>query len=431
MNNINEEKKMKLFIEIGNIDDDIIMEANNMNDINERKIAKKNETKKRSILFRSKLTWAAACIMALFVLLPNIHPTLAATLYDLPGIGQYFKVVTYRNYQEQGIAMSIDANTPQLSDDSMKDVNKEIKDYIETLVNQFKQEVDYGVGHLDVSYEVVTSNESWFTLKLTMVETRASSSTSYKYYNIDKKTNKLVNLSDLFSKDLDYTTIIAKDIKKQMAKNEDNYYADGGSFNVITADENFYFSPEGNLVIVFDDLKVARRSREFTIQPSIINYNKIIGSIDHQDQIVEYTGVIDGGLPRLSDEEYTVVLLEQFNKIANDPNLDPGYEVIISNKDWFTLKMIIKTKNGTVEGILYYNIDKENGKVVNLSDLFSEDVDFVTLINEEIKKQLGEIDFETIHPTQNFYMSQEGNLVIVLDEGDEVTILPSTISYTK
>lgn len=67
-----------------------------------------------------------------------------------------------------------------------------------------------------------------------------------------------------------------------------------------------------------------------------------------------------------------------------------------------------------------YNIDLTTGGELRLSDLFAPDYDYISIINQEIKKQIeasdgiffdGELGFQSITENQPFYI-EEGNLVI-------------------
>ena len=107
----------------------------------------------------------------------------------------------------------------------------------------------------------------------------ASSSNFAKYYHINKKTNRLTLLSDLF-KNGDYKEVLVQEIKRQMLERMsedptltfwiDDY--DDESFKTIEDDQNFYFNKKGELVIFFNDFEVGPGSigsQEFVISPSI------------------------------------------------------------------------------------------------------------------------------------------------------------------
>lgn len=138
-----------------------------------------------------------------------------------------------------------------------------------------------------------------------------------------------------------------------------------------------------------------------------------------------------------SVEEYTDELVEKFEADMAEEGykeLDVSYEVITDTDQWFALKVQgLEVQASGFEFNRYYNIDKTNGKVAELKDLFQDGVDYVTPITEEIKKQMKEqmdsgeamyfledddvIDgFTQIAENQNFYRKADGSLVIAFDE---------------
>ena len=48
-----------------------------------------------------------------------------------------------------------------------------------------------------MSYDVVTDNEHWFTLRVNAVRTQGSSDEMLRYYHINKDTGKVATLSSL------------------------------------------------------------------------------------------------------------------------------------------------------------------------------------------------------------------------------------------
>ena len=115
--------------------------------------------------------------------------------------------------------------------------------------------------------------------------------------------------------------------------------------------------------------------------------------------------------------------------------LDITYYVVTDTDSWFTLLVsTTETTAGGVETLHYYNLDKKSGQYVQLADLFLPETDYITEISEDIKLQMAEQmkanenvvynlncevpedNFEHIAADQNFYINQDGKLVIVFDE---------------
>ncbi len=141
-----------------------------------------------------------------------------------------------------------------------------------------------------------------------------------------------------------------------------------------------------------------------------------------------------------SVEEYTSELVAQFQSdmVAEGySGLDVSYETVTDTDQWFTLVInAVETKASGYEFRRYYHIDKTTGNVATLKDLFLDNSDYVTVISDEIKRQMKEqmdagesvywlegtedIDesevFQSIAEDQNFYFDKDGNIVIVFDE---------------
>lgn len=141
-----------------------------------------------------------------------------------------------------------------------------------------------------------------------------------------------------------------------------------------------------------------------------------------------------------SVEEYTQRLINQFETEMTESGesylgLDVSYEVLVDNDDWFSLVIYaVETQASGYEFRKYYNIDKTKDAVVELGELFGEDTDYVTLISDIIREQMLQAmaddpdvvyfvepdefyeGFQGIKEDQNFYLNENGDLVIIFDE---------------
>ena len=132
-------------------------------------------------------------------------------------------------------------------------------------------------------------------------------------------------------------------------------------------------------------------------------------------------------------EEFKSQVAESSGEANTD--LTVSYEVVADNEDWLTLRLYTEWVEASgAQYSRYYNIDKAQDKVVQLSDLFTEDSDALSLISEDIKAQmreqmaadnsvsyfldsdLPEDDFQQVKEDQNFRFDEEGNLVVCFDE---------------
>ena len=244
---------------------------------------------KKQIRILPRIAASAACfVFIILFLLPNVSVTYAQALEQLPVIGDLVRVVTIRNYYYDDNHWKMDINIPQIESEDSKSVdyiNKDVSELTTALINRFYEDLEIngnkGYGSLNVDYEVVTNTDSWFTLKLTVCQTAASSNTYFKFYHIDKNQGKIVELGDLFNTDK-FSDILVAEIKMQMQEqmaNDENisYWINnsgiGEEFATVSADDNFYWNENGDLVIIFDKYEVGPGSMgtpEFVIDKGVI-----------------------------------------------------------------------------------------------------------------------------------------------------------------
>lgn len=246
------------------------------------------KTKTKQISMFARISVAAACLVfAVLILLPNLSETYAQALEKIPVLGDIVKVVTIRNYFYSDGRHEMDVDVPKVDgeEDAVDYINKDVSELTTALVNQFYKDLkisgNHGYGSINVDYEVVTNTKSWFTLKLSVNETAASSNSYYKFYHIDKVGVRIIKLGDLFNTD-EFSKVLVEEIKKQMQeqmkKDESVRYwiADSDivdEFASVSADHNFYWNNKGELVIVFDKYEVGPGSvgtPEFVVGKDII-----------------------------------------------------------------------------------------------------------------------------------------------------------------
>ena len=236
-----------------------------------------------------RIVTAAACfIFVTLFLLPNISVSYAQALEQIPVIGDIGRVVTIRNYFYADDKHEMNIDVPQIEGEDSEAVdyiNKDVSELTTALVNQFYKDLEItgnnGYGSIRVDYEATTNTERWFTLKLSVNETAASSNSYFKFYHIDKKQGRIVELGDLFNTDK-FSDILVAEIKMQMQEqmaNDKNisYWINnsgiGEDFAAVSADQNFYWNENGDLVIIFDKYEVGPGSMgtpEFVIDKGVI-----------------------------------------------------------------------------------------------------------------------------------------------------------------
>ena len=236
-----------------------------------------------------RIAAVAACfIFITLFLLPNVSIAYAQALEQIPVIGDIVRVVTIRNYFYADDKHEMNIEVPQIEGEDSEAVdyiNKDVSELTTALVNQFYKDLEItgnnGYGSIHVDYEATMNTDRWFTLKLSVIETAASSNTYFEFYHIDKKQGKIVELGDLFNTD-NFSDILVAEIKRQMQEqmaNDENisYWINnseiGEEFATVSADHNFYWNENGDLVIIFDEYEVGPGSMgtpEFVIDRDVI-----------------------------------------------------------------------------------------------------------------------------------------------------------------
>ncbi len=226
------------------------------------------------VLIRTAQT-AAAALLAITVL-ANTSASTAYAMERIPIIGAITKVVTFRTYEKKEGNTEAKIEVPKVEaeknsgiSEAADEVNRSVEDYTNQIISQFEKEVqeDGAEGHraLYSDYQVLADNDKYFTLELRIDEIMASGAQSVKIYNIDKQTNQILKLKDLFPDETGYVAKLSEAVKEEMRRNmkEDEskvYFLDseyGDNFETIKEDQNFYINEAGNLVLVFDEYEVA------------------------------------------------------------------------------------------------------------------------------------------------------------------------------
>ena len=235
--------------------------------------------------WRHLLGAGLAAAVAVTVALPNTSAAMAETLGALPVVGELFRAVTFRTYAVEEGKNHVSIDVPQILDETgstgAEAINDQVETYTDQLIAEFESEAQAdGYFNLDVTWEVVTNTEKWFTLRISTDRVMASGNHQEQHYHIDAATGEQKTLSDLFPVDYDYVTVISDELKTQMAQRmADNpgeaYWLEGINelgtwyFDAIDPEQDFYFNGDGKIVIPFDKYEVgpgSTGSPEFTLE---------------------------------------------------------------------------------------------------------------------------------------------------------------------
>ena len=206
----------------------------------------------------------------------NASPSMARTLADVPVLGSAVKALTFVNYEVEEDTYAANIEVPAISGESadIKALNEKYAKEGKALYEKFIAEVEQVEGSylsVDSGYTVQTDTEKLLSVGRYVAETAGSSSMAIQYDTVDKQKEIVITLPSLF-KDDRYIAVISEYIAEQMQQqmketNQEKTYwvSDAGLtdeqlvdlFTTIKADQNFYITQEGKLVIVFDELEVA------------------------------------------------------------------------------------------------------------------------------------------------------------------------------
>jgi ElaB/YqjD/DUF883 family membrane-anchored ribosome-binding protein len=239
----------------------------------------------------------AAAVALAIMILPNTSKALASVMGDIPILGEFFKVITFRDYKyedernvadvvvpEVTIADNVDNIVAEEGKKTAEQINAEIRDITDKWVEEFKSIMeDEGYHNITIDYEVIATTEDYFTLKLICFKALGSGYEEHHFYTIDLKTGKKVELADLFKEGSDYKQIISENIKEQMreqmaADDAIRYWVDNTdfpewNFKEITDDTSFYVNQNGEIVICFNEGEVgpaALGTVEFIIPKDVV-----------------------------------------------------------------------------------------------------------------------------------------------------------------
>lgn len=250
----------------------------------EEAVMRAKESKKRIRKMRKiRCIGSAAAVVAILLVLPNTSQTAAAAMQQIPVLGDFFKVVTIREYQVDEARYSADVKVPEvvpedtggLSEETVQQaketadaINFDIQQVTDELIEEFKstmEEFDDGYGDIIVDSQVLTDDQKWFSLELVLYQGAGSGYERRRHYSIDKTTGRRAELSDFFGED--YIETVSSEIKEQMRQRmaEDEnvvYWIDyqdvpEWNFESIAKDQDFYVNADGKVVICFNEYEVA------------------------------------------------------------------------------------------------------------------------------------------------------------------------------
>lgn len=245
----------------------------------------------------SLIVKGAAAAAAVFVILPNTSMDVAYAMSGIPVVGKLVEAVTFRDYQYEDERNSAKVEVPELVvredteenreeekkeegtegipareetlEKTTAEINREIEEITDKIISEFEENLKYEEGYQSilVKNEIISTTDSYFTLKLICYQGSGSGAEWDYFYTIDLNTGERIALKDLFQEGADYITPISENIKEQMReqmKADENimYWVDDKdvpewNFKQITEETSFYINGENDVVIAFNEGDVA------------------------------------------------------------------------------------------------------------------------------------------------------------------------------
>lgn len=258
-----------------------------------------DKIKKRGFTMKRKIIYSAAGVAAAFVLVFNLAPNLAMAASKVPVLGAAVKIVTLGRYEVHEGGYDAKVITPKIEgllDKETEDkLNSEFKENAAAVIAAFEEDIrdlkaEFGEDetiHMGVesNYTVRTDNDDVLALDCYLFSAAGSSFTKHSFYNIDKKSGKLITFESLFGNE-DYITPISEYITAEMRRQNDTgenqcpYWIAGEDesgfegFEKISDKTGFYINGDGEIVICFDKYEVAPGAMgcpEFVIPKDVIS----------------------------------------------------------------------------------------------------------------------------------------------------------------
>ena len=200
-------------------------------------------------------------------------------------------------------------------------------------------------------------------------------------------------------------------------------------------------------VVVFRDYKYESERNSADIEVIEIKPKDEIESIEVKENLERATAEINAEIQKITEG-----LVEEFEVHLED---EIGYqdvvvtsEILLTTQDYFTIKLLCYQGTGSgYQWNYFYTIDLKTGKRMQLKDVFVEGEDYITLISEDIKRQMKEqmaandmiyywlsdeieeLNFEKITEDTSFYLNEKNNVVINFDEGDVAPMYMGSVEF--
>ena len=341
---------------------------------------------------------AAAAVLCISVVLPNLSPAASSAFQDLPFLGNYFRLVTIRSYEYQSDsadAYAEESTLVTMSKNSDADQGTDSSGVMAAGSIEEDEAAEYEVSEEVSEDQAAGAGDADDTIKTFSEEAEEISPE---------------DLGEAWS-DFDET---------EPEANETGSLYDESDSDLSESDSDF-----------------TETEPEESVNGSASSINAVLSSAQITEEIRQM-------------EEQAVTSFEQ------NVSQETGYQTlrflhrtITDTPDWYCMEVLCYTASADgFEQVNHFTINKKTGERVELEDLFYAGADYITPISEEIISQMRarmkenpeveywidseddpESDFSRIREDQDFYIDDEGRLVICFNELEAAPMSMGTVEF--
>lgn len=348
---------------------------------------------------------AAAAVLCISVVLPNLSPAASSAFQDLPFLGNYFRLVTIRSYEYQSDsadAYAEESTLVTMSKNSDADQGTDSSGVMAAGSIEADEAAEYEVSEEVSEDQAAGAGDADDTIKTFSEEAEEISPE---------------DLGEAWS-DFDET---------EPEANETGSLYDESDSDLSESDPDLSES----------DSDFTETEPEESVNGSASSINAVLSSAQITEEIRQM-------------EEQAVTSFEQ------NVSQETGYQTlrflhrtITDTPDWYCMEVLCYTASADgFEQVNHFTINKKTGERVELEDLFYAGADYITPISEEIISQMRarmkenpeveywidseddpESDFSRIREDQDFYIDDEGRLVICFNELEAAPMSMGTVEF--
>ena len=341
---------------------------------------------------------AAAAVLCISVVLPNLSPAASSAFQDLPFLGNYFRLVTIRSYEYQSDsadAYAEESTLVTMSKNSDADQGTDSSGVMAAGSIEADEAAEYEVSEEVSEDQAAGAGDADDTIKTFSEEAEE------------------ISPEDLGEAWSDFDEI-------EPEANETGSLYDESDSDLSESDSDF-----------------TETEPEESVNGSASSINAVLSSAQITEEIRQM-------------EEQAVTSFEQ------NVSQETGYQTlrflhrtITDTPDWYCMEVFCYTASADgFEQVNHFTINKKTGERVELEDLFYAGADYITPISEEIISQMRarmkenpeveywidseddpESDFSRIREDQDFYIDDEGRLVICFNELEAAPMSMGTVEF--